>query len=134
MGLQRRISLAVLAALIAIPLLALLYDSRWNAETYRCDGARSVTLHPNIPGYAIAGEIRLEGSVTRGSATIIQFPGDEALAPPQRYTAGSSVSQSYTGDLYDPINITFDSTAGSNCELRLTYRVKAGLSLVNPLW
>ncbi len=131
---QLRIALLVGAALIAIPILAVLYDSRWNTQTYRCDGARTFTLLPNIPGYTTAGDVRLEGSVTRGSATIANFPGEAASAPPQRYTAGASVSQSHSGDLYDPVEIAFDAAPGSDCELRLTYRLKAGLSLLNPLW
>ena len=131
---QVQISLAIIAILMAIPLLMLLYDSHWNTEIYRCDGERTFTLRPNIPGYAIAGDIRLDGSVTRGAMTIAQFPGQDASPAQQRYTAGSSVFQTYSGDLYDPIEIGFSSFPGSNCELHLTYRVKAGLSLANPLW
>lgn len=134
MGSQPGVSLAVIAILIAIPLLVLLYDSHWRTEVYRCDGERTFTLRPNIPGYATAGDIRLDGSVTRGAMTIAQFPGEGASLSQQRYTAGSSVFQTYSGDLYDPIEIGFSSVPGSNCELHLTYRVKAGLSLANPLW
>lgn len=129
-----RVHIIAILLIIAVPLALMLFDSRWNTQTYRCDGARTFTLLPNFPGYTNAGEVTLEGQVIRGEATIAWFPGEDANAPPQTYTAWSSAFQSYAGDMYAPVEITFDTTPRAECELRLTYRLKSGLSLVNPLW
>lgn len=94
-----RTQIIAILVIIAIPLAIFLFDSRWNAETYRSDGAKVFTLHPNFPDHTTSGEVRLEGLIIRGSDTAANLPGTPAPALPQRYAAGASISQSYSGEL-----------------------------------
>lgn len=77
-----RTHIIAIVLMIAIPLAIFLFDSRWSAETYRCDGAKVFTLHPNFPDHATFGEVRLEGSIVQGSATAANFPDEQAPALP----------------------------------------------------
>lgn len=117
--------------MVGVPLLTLLNDSRWNSSGYTCEGGRSFTLQANSPGNLHWGEIRVDGSVFRGSASISGFPVDE---PTQTFTAGSSVSMLYASELYEPVDIAMRASPGAQCDLRITYRLKSDLSLLNPLW
>jgi hypothetical protein len=117
--------------MIGIPLLTLWNDSRFNSATYNCDGERSFALATNSPGGTHWADIRVEGAVGKGEVAIAGFPVDE---PTLVFTAGASVSMSYASELYGPIDLNLSAKPGAECQLRITYRLKSDLSLVNPLW
>lgn len=120
-----------MATLIAILPIVLIYDSHFTTVTYRCDGKRALSLAANLPGNTHWGSIDIEGAVMSGSVTVEGMPINE---PPQVFTTGTSVSMSYKDELYGPVDIVLNSGPSANCELRVTYRLKSDLSLLNPLW
>ncbi len=118
--------------IIAIPMVFFLYDSRYSTITYACDEKQTFTLNANTPGNIHAADIRFEGVVHQGSVTVEGIP--LANAVPQIYAAGASVADDYSNEMYEPAGLTFSSTQGAKCDLRVTYRLASDISMLNPLW
>lgn len=128
-----RARIVAILAIIAVPLAFFLFDSRLSTVSYACAAALAFTLSANIPGSLHSGEIRLEGAVHEGSVMIEGLPDNPSVVP-EIYTAGASVGSEYQGEMYEAPEITFTPSPGAKCDLRLTYRLKSDLSLLNPLW
>lgn len=127
----RSILLGILL-IVAIPMAFFLYDSHYGTITYDCGATRTFTLNANTPGNIHAADIRFEGSVHQGSVTVEGFP--LASPVPQIYSAGASVADDYSNEMYETVNLTFSPTQDAKCDLRVTYRLASDFSMLNPLW
>jgi hypothetical protein len=131
-----RTHVIAILVIIGAPLTFFLFDSRYNTITYTCDTPRTFKLGPNFPGDIHGADLYLKGSVTSGSVAIAGMPSNRSggSGTPQVFTAGSSAMESYEGEMYGPIEVTFAPASDTACELRLTYRLQSTLSMMNPLW
>ncbi len=133
-----RSQIVAILVIVAVPLALMLYDSRYNSFTYRCDAPSKHRLAPNSPGgvHGAELELELEGLVTGGNVSITILPDFPSLgfSSPHVFTSGASISFDYAGEIYEPIEVIFVPEAGAECDLRISYRLASDVSVLNPLW
>jgi hypothetical protein len=122
-----------LAGAAGVVFLILWNDSHFNVAKYECDRARDITLSPNLPGGVHWAEIYLGGWVNEGSVTVNGFPTHQSSAA-HSYAKDSDVSAAYVGEMYGSPTVSLKPGIQADCHLRIIYRLKSDLSLLNPLW
>ena len=124
---------AVLLVLAGIALV-LWNDSRFNVTIYECDDERELTLSPNFPGSVHWAEVYLGGWVEKGRVTVTGFPSYSSPGASRTFTTEDIVAASYVNELYGSAKLSLSADTQSQCHLRIVYRLKSTLSLLNPFW